>query len=85
MNPRCPVNNKLEMPTFLASTLGSIGLLRISDGPVYQLIVFACPTGTMATYVRAEVAVLNEGRVARITACLRPDREWQYWLSVKHL
>lgn len=71
MNTRCPVYAGQEFPTWLSSTLSSIGPLRITDGASDRLVVYASSAATMQNYGRTNPVVFNEGNYSRLMAALR--------------
>nr|WIL96135.1 coat protein [Carrot cryptic virus 3] len=71
MNTRCPVSGALELPTWIASTISSLGPVRFQDGPVDRLAAYATPTATMNHYGRAGPTVFNFGDFTEITNVLR--------------
>ena len=53
MNPRSPGSNRHKIPAFIASVLGSIGPLRIVDGPEPITVVYATSANRSRMYGRA--------------------------------
>ncbi|KAJ9542099.1 hypothetical protein OSB04_028605 [Centaurea solstitialis] len=65
MNPRSPGSNRHKFLAFIASVLGSIGPLRIMDGPEPMVIVYATSANRSRTYGRATPFTFNCGQFQR--------------------
>lgn len=71
MNTRAPMPNNIEFPTFISSTLGSIGPCRFEDAAKDVYVVWATSATTANNYGRTNPTVFNYPCYARICNILK--------------
>nr|AWV67014.1 capsid [Lysoka partiti-like virus]AWV67016.1 capsid [Lysoka partitivirus]AWV67018.1 capsid [Lysoka partitivirus]AWV67020.1 capsid [Lysoka partitivirus] len=71
MNPKAPTSARMEFPTFVSTLLQTIGPLRVTDGAVDVLLIYAPPPNTMQNFGRMTAQQPDEPRYARLLSNLR--------------
>ncbi|XP_074369183.1 uncharacterized protein LOC141710516 [Apium graveolens] len=61
MKTRCPVPKDMEFPAWISSLIGSIGSIRVTDGPGDALLVYATSAATMNRFGRTNDTTYTSG------------------------